>query len=202
VGFKAERSNSHPLFHDIRPAKGGEPGTLDHHMDKSYMKEKAPDYLALACLQEGASNSLTTPLVKNTELHKHLLGRYPEDIRALSNPKSFILRKPASMGSDAAQPEPLLTESPKGPVFWLNVDHRLMEPQTAEAARALEHVREILHEVECKDVKLGSGDVLIVNNYKALHRDGHFTSPFTGADRRLMRSYFKSGKVPRTRIIK
>merc|ERR1719498_1960301 len=139
-------------------------------MDMSYMREKAPDYVALACLREGTDRSVTTPFVKNEELHERILKKYPEDIKVLRDPKSFIVRKPQSTGAEVAEPGALLTDSLGGPVFWLRVDHKLMEPQSPEAARALQHVREIVYDIESNEVHLCTGDVLVINNYKALHR--------------------------------
>jgi hypothetical protein len=208
VGFAEEQIYSHPLFHDIRPLKGGKEGSvgdgkqpLDHHMDMSYMREKAPNYVALACLREGRDSTVTTPFVSNTQLYKCLLESYPEDIPVLSDPTSFDIRKPASTGGGLADQGALLTHTDSGPIFWLRVDHSLMEPNTLEAAKALEHVREILREIEITDVHLNTGDVLLINNYKSLHRRSRFTPTFTCTDRLLMRAYFKDGSVPSSRLI-
>jgi hypothetical protein len=208
VGFAEEQLYSHPLFHDIRPVKGGKEGSvgdgkqpLDHHMDMSYMRNKAPNYVALACLREGTDKDVRTPFVDNSQLYKRILESYPEDVLVLRDPRSFSIRKPASTGGGLAEQGALLTHTNSGPVFWLRVDHKLMEPRHDKARRALEHVREIMQEIEVTDVHLNTGDVLLINNYKALHRRSSFAPTFTFADRLLMRSYFKEGGVPSSRII-
>lgn len=206
VGFEAEKIYSHPLFHDIRPVRGGKEGSvgdgqpLDHHMDMSYMREKAPNYVALACLREGTDHTVTTPFVDNAQLYKKLLESYPEDVSVLRDPRSFSIKRPASAGGGLAAPGAVLTDSRSGPVFWLRVDHNLMVPSNEKAAKALQHLRELLYKIEINKVHLCTGDVLLINNYKSLHRRSHFTPTFTGADRLLMRAYFKEGRVPSTRI--
>jgi len=203
VGFKDESLYTHPLFHDLRPVRGGKEGSngggapLDHHMDMAYIRDQAPNYVALACLREGLDPEVKTPFVENSELYRCLRESYPEDIKVLRDASSFKIYKPPSTGGALAEEQgPVLTDGPGGPIFWLRVDHSLMEPQSPEAAAALQHMREILYKIECTDVHLETGDILLVNNFKSQHRRSHFKPTFTGADRLLMRSYFKEGKIP------
>lgn len=206
VGYAREKLYTHPWFHDIRPTKEGKEGSngkgepLDHHMDMSYERENAPNYVALAALREGPDPNVTTPFVENLEAYKQLVEKYKEDIAVLRNPENFAIQEPPSMGGAYVGNFSLLTGEEDAPTFWLRVDHKLIHPSNDKARQALTHLKEVLEGIENDSVHLVSGDVLLVNNRRTLHRRSSYKPTFNGDDRLLMRTYFMRAPVPPKRI--
>merc|ERR1719401_26677 len=197
VGYASEKIYTHPLFHDIRPVKGGAEGSngagepLNHHMDMSYEHKRAPEVVALACLREGVDPDVKTPLVSNAKLYQRLQEKYPEDIKVLCNPLDFRVEMPLSTMGGFVDPMPLLSFDNGAPVFWLRVHHDRIKPQSDEAKAAFAHLQELLEELEDSSVHLCAGELLLVNNMRSLHRRTDFEASFNGTDRLLVRSYFK-----------
>merc|ERR1711879_141351 len=77
------------------------------------------------------------------------------------------------------------------PIFWLRVHHDRIKPQSDAAQEAFTHLQELLEELEDNSVHLCSGELLLVNNMRALHRRTEFKADFNGDDRLLVRSYLK-----------
>jgi L-asparagine oxygenase len=198
VGYAIEKIFTHPLFHDIKPVRGGKDGSngpgkepLDFHMDMSYTKN-APDYVALAALREGPDPNVTTPLVENRRLYDFLAKRFPQDIAVLRDPANWKIYQPESTGGRLTPPMPLLTGDENMVTFWLRVQHERIRPQNVRAEQALLHLRRALTEVETHSLHLGSGEVLVINNYMALHHRSSFKPNFDSDDRLLMRAYYMS----------
>jgi hypothetical protein len=210
VGYGIEKVYTHPFFHDIRPVRGKKEGSngdgdpLDMHMDMSYTKD-APDFVALAALREGPDPNVTTPLVENRQLYKFLAERSPQDIAVLRDPASWKISQPDSTGGGLSPPMPLLTGDENMVTFWLRVKHEKIIPQHDRAKQALIHLQRALTEVETHSLHLGSGEVLVFNNYMALHTRSSFKPNFSSDDRLLMRAYYmarnKNSAIPEDRII-
>jgi len=199
VGYEEEEIYSHPLFHDIRPVKGGMEGSngdgkeMHAHMDMSY-HECRPDFLMLAALREGPDPNVKTPFVESKMLFEKLVERYPGDIGVLRDNRSFDIRTPTSAGARKVM-MPLLTGDSDLPVFYLRAVHDRMAPQNEAAKRALHHLQEIIQEIENTDVHMEYGDFVLMNNYLVLHRRSEFKPSFTIEDRLLLRAYAKVGFV-------
>jgi hypothetical protein len=69
---------------------------------------------------------------------------------------------------------------------FLRYDLDLMVGQTAAARRALEVVRERVNDVQ-RSVKIEAGDLLVVDNRRAVHARSHFRACYDGRDRWLQR---------------
>jgi len=199
VGYEEEVIYSHPLFHDIRPVKGGMEGSngdgkeMHAHMDMSY-HECRPDFLMLAALREGPDPNVKTPFVESKMLFEKLVERYPGDIGVLRDNRSFDIRTPTSAGARKVM-MPLLTGDSDLPVFYLRAVHDRMAPQNEAAKQALHHLQEIIQEIENTDVHMEYGDFVLMNNYLVLHRRSEFKPSFTIEDRLLLRAYAKVGLV-------
>jgi len=205
VGYEVEKGYSHYLFHSIRPVVGGTEGhngigELQHHMDMAYLGWQAPRWLLLAGLREGIDPNVTTPIVDNRELLDQIRRQYPEDVAVLRS-KSFVLQRPSNAAPEPASPPvALLTGGSYMPTFWLRLDHSSIKPMSPSAARALQHLQDLLPKVERNEVHLRTGDVFILDNYRYLHRRSSFQKCFCGEDRLLMRAYSQWPPVPADRM--
>lgn len=63
-----------------------------------------------------------------------------------------------------------------------------MFPLTQKAAVALQHLTSMIEQIEV-GVHLETGDLLLVNNHKVLHRRGGIRASHDEHDRLLMRAY-------------
>lgn len=199
VGYTQEKIYTHPLFHDIRPVRDGKEGSngagepLNFHMDMSYVFTKAPEWLMLVCLREGVDPHVKTPVAHNREAFLRLAEAYPEDIAVLKEPTNFRILQPDSAGGGFVDEMPLLTgDNADEAIFWLRVHHDRIVPQNEHAARAFSHLQHVLDEIADNSVHLVAGDLLLVNNMKALHKRTEFKAAFSGEDRLLVRSYLQA----------
>lgn len=203
VGYEDQlKLNTHLLFHDIRPVKGGREGAnggggLGMHMDMGFRPDIRPNFLILACLREGIDKRVLTPLVDSKSLYRSLLERFPEDEKVLRDPGSYDIRSPETSGSYKVD-TPLLTGCGENVAVHLRLDR--MRPLNEDARRALDHVQQLVHENE-HGIHFEGGDLLVVNNHRVLHRRSKVQSSYDGRDRFLIRAYAKdSAFVPHSRI--
>merc|ERR1712216_939645 len=142
---------------------------------------------------------------ENRQLYKFLAERSPQDIAVLRDPASWKIYQPDSTGGGLSPPMPLLTGDENMVTFWLRFKHSQIAPQNDRAKQALIHLQRALTEVETHSLHLGSGEVLVFNNYMALHTRSSFKPNFSSDDRLLMRAYYmarnRNSAIPEDRTI-
>jgi len=203
VGYTdQEKLNTHLLFHDIRALPAGREGAngggmLGMHMDMGYRPDIRPNFVLLACLREGSDPDVKTPLVSSKALFDSILKTHPDDLSIFRDAKNWKIISPSTSGSFRVN-TPLLTGSNEDPVFHCRSDR--MFPLNERAVQALSHLHDAIAEHEV-GIHLETGDLLVINNHKVLHRRTEFKASYDQHDRLLMRAYAKSAdSVPAGRI--
>lgn len=202
VGYEDQETlNSHLLFHDIRPTKSGREGAngaggLGMHFDLGFRPDIRPNYQILAGLREGIDRQVKTPLISSKGLYHKLLEKYPEDEQVLRDASAWDIRAPETAGCFRVN-TPLLTGTEEDPVFHMRLDRQY--PLNESARRALDHVQELIQQNEIR-IHLETGDLLVWNNHKVLHRRSILHASHCEKDRLLMRVYGKAGDVPLQRM--
>lgn len=142
-----------------------------------------PRFLALLCLR-GDPDSATT------------LTRVEDLVEALSERERYVLRQPRfttgvdesytdGRGSARSAPGAVLAGHPDHPRLWL--DNDLMLGLDDEAQEALESAAAWARELAA-GVTLEEGDLLVVDNDRAVHGRTPFAPRFDGTDRWLQRT--------------
>lgn len=142
-----------------------------------------PRYLALLCLRSDPRSATTLTSVDAL-------------VRALSSEEQAVLSQARFTtgvdesythvrGTARSAPAPILDGSPLSPRLWL--DNDLMEGVDEEAQKALETAARLAREL-ARGVVLEEGDMLIVDNHRAVHGRTPFSPRFDGTDRWLQRA--------------
>jgi Fe(II)/alpha-ketoglutarate-dependent arginine beta-hydroxylase len=132
--------------------------------------------------------------VRLTDRHREVLRERrfhirpdPEHLRQLAEfaPDSAALRRAREMH---ARPDPvsILFGSAEAPFLRLDAPYTSAVPGDAEAEEALKAIVTELDQAQ-EDVVVGEGDLLIVDNYRAVHGRRAFAPRFDGTDRWLKR---------------
>ncbi len=182
------------LVQDLLPTPGQEQtksgnssrSVLDLHTEDAFHPYRC-DYLGLLCLRNDDEVPTSYAELRPDAIdedHRRVLGQP----RFLVEPDETHLVGTA--GGPPAwlvdQPVPLLFGGPDQP--YLRFDDFFVEPLPAdeEAAAALSALSEVLAKAE-RDALLTAGDVLFVDNYRAVHGRRPFTARYDGTDRWLKR---------------
>ena len=88
--------------------------------------------------------------------------------------------------SRRSHPRPILTGEARAPKLWLDTD--LMRGVDDAAQDALDRLSELVAE-QATGVVLSAGDLLIVDNDRAVHGRSPFAPRFDGTDRWLQRTF-------------
>tara|TARA_A100001015_G_scaffold62188_1_gene68583 strand:- start:384 stop:1319 length:936 start_codon:yes stop_codon:yes gene_type:complete len=157
---------------------------LELHTEQAF-SELRPDYLSLACLK-GASDAKTYLLdiydlmdsldIEDICLLKQSLWNIGVDLSFKMNGCSDHIRGPIPIIS-------VLDQS-----LQLNFDQDLMIGLNEEAKLLSEKIIRIYYE-QRKHIVLKPGNLLIINNHKAVHGRSIFTPNFDGNDRFIIRSF-------------
>ena len=157
---------------------------LELHTEQAF-SELRPDYLSLACLK-GASDAKTYLLdiydlmdsldIEDICLLKQSLWNIGVDLSFKMNGCSDHIRGPIPIIS-------VLDQS-----LQLNFDQDLMIGLNEEAKLLTEKIIQIYYERR-KHIVLKPGNLLIINNHKAVHGRSIFTPNFDGNDRFIIRSF-------------
>jgi len=167
---------------------------LGPHMDDAFRavgeperpldQAPAPRWLVFGVIYDRPRVPLSIAAVD--EVVKRLATR---DVEALCRPE-FDVKSPASFGGpQVAHGLPILISDGRGGWFS-RFDCLNCAGTTAAASNALDALSELLATPDVwEDVDLHCGDVIILDNFRALHMRSEYTPRWDGSDRWLIRLY-------------
>jgi L-asparagine oxygenase len=182
------------LVQDLLPTPGQEQtksgnssrSVLDLHTEDAFHPYRC-DYLGLLCLRNDDKVPTSYAELRPDAIdegHRRVLGQP----RFLVKPdETHLVGKPGRLPAWLVdQPVPLLFGGPDLP--YLRFDDFFAEPLPGdqEAAAAMTALSEALAKAE-QDALLAPGDVLFIDNYRAVHGRRPFTARYDGTDRWLKR---------------
>ncbi|MEV3985319.1 guanitoxin biosynthesis L-enduracididine beta-hydroxylase GntD [Nonomuraea sp. NPDC049758] len=196
------------LVHDILPTQGDEHVQLGSssttellwHTEDAFHESRC-DYLGLLCLRndDGVSTTVSVPDVTllppriRAVLAEPLFHILPDDSHlSTRNPDSSDDAERAGHFTDIQR---RVTDPPPTPVLfgpeerpYLRIDPAYMTPMPGSAS-ATEALREVcaLIDGSLREVVLGAGDVLVLDNFRAVHGRRPFHARYDGRDRWLKR---------------
>jgi len=180
------------LVQDICPLKGAETRQentgsclLELHTEDGFHPHK-PAFISLLCLR---SDHERRALTVSAGIRAVLPLLRPEHVQALREPWYRIRMSSSFVGVGRAvwsPPMPVLSGCPSDPD--LCVDFHAMEPMTEAGREAFEELRSLMIQ-SLVGVVLEPGDMLIVDNRKAVHGRTDFMPRYDGEDRWLRRCF-------------
>ncbi len=196
VGFAQEHGGDivqdlYPLASSVGRQLSTSSGVeLAFHTETAFHPHK-PRFLLLLCLRGNSAAATTLCSV--------------DDIIALLPPATVeVLRQPRfrcgvdeSFGAGSAwvtEPAPVIEHAADG-MWVLTFDGELTLGTDARAEAAINEVNEAIARARTS-VTLASGDLLIVDNHRAVHGRSPFTARFDGTDRWLQRTFVVSSLAP------
>jgi L-asparagine oxygenase len=148
-----------------------------------------PHFLALFCLRADRSGAAGTPVM---DLREALPRLSSATIAALSE-RRFLLRVPRSFvreGQSEQWSDPVAVLERTGERRDFRVNFNGMTATTLAGARALRELERVLDaQAETSRIYLQPGDLLLIDNRKAVHGRTSFRPAYDGADRWLQRIY-------------
>ncbi|MFE9097042.1 DUF4350 domain-containing protein [Streptomyces sp. NPDC007264] len=166
---------------------------LDFHTETAFHPHM-PDFLMLHCLRndhEGVAKTIMAS-VRMALPHLSLADRCELFVPQFRTGVDFSFG--SANGVQGNGPTlPVLYGNPYDPYMTFDLD--LMVGDTPHAQQALEALRGAVNKVR-RWVRLSPGDLLIVNNRRAVHARSEFPARFDGRDRWLQRVCLVSDPVP------
>lgn len=176
------------LIHDVVPVPGDEwrqtssasLNELSLHTEDAFHPYRA-DYLGLLCLRNPDAVPTTYVCVADLELS-------PGAVRTLREPRFLIRPDESHEVADGAPvpPVPLLFGAADAPYLRVDPDYTRSAPGDPEAARSLDELFGALRE-HTRAVALRAGDLLFIDNFRAVHGRRSFAARHDGSDRWLKR---------------
>ncbi|MFJ4922006.1 TauD/TfdA family dioxygenase [Streptomyces sp. NPDC088725] len=176
------------LFNDILPIAGEEREQTGHsseadlalHIEDCFSTERC-DALALLCLRnhDRVPNSLVSAAaldLASLDLDTLFAPRF------LIMPDSEHLRRVAGTPEASGRLSPLMFGSRDAPYLCVDLPYTRPLPGDERAAKALEGLAGQL-DGSATTLTLAEGDLLLVDNYRALHGRGTFRPRYDGTDR-------------------
>jgi L-asparagine oxygenase len=180
------------LVQDISPVPGAEnrqentgSSLLELHTEDGFHPHK-PDFISLLCLR--ADHELEAMTVA-CGIRSVVGDLADEHVQALRQPSFRIRLSSSFVGTDVqaySQPLAVLTGCPSDPD--LCADFHAMEPLTDEAATAFEALRGLMW-AALVGLVLRPGDMIVIDNRKAVHGRTGFAPRYDGQDRWLRRCF-------------
>ena len=199
--------NLMPVRQDREAQSGHGSVALDWHTEDGFHPLRCR-YLLLLGIRNPDGVATTVASIADADLgephrsvlrqHRFLIRPDPEHLRQLvaEAPDSDALRRVRAMEEHPA-PVPLLFGDPKRPYVRIDAPYTTALAQDHEAAEALAVLVTQL-EGRQQDVVVGTGDLLVVDNYRAVHGRRPFEPRYDGSDRWLKRmSVAATGGVDR-----
>jgi len=183
------------LFQDIVPIQSmekmqtslGSGQELEIHTEQAFSKLR-PDILSLSCLR-GNSNAFTYILHVN-EIIKHMS---PSEIDLLRQPLwktgidlSFKLNGYEFIEGDIRGPFPIVSGSDTDP--YLLFDQDLMTGITEESQKMIDKIIDIYYQHRI-EYNLNPGEIIFIDNNRAVHGRSSFIPKYDGFDRFLVRCF-------------
>lgn len=198
IGYIQEQNGA--LIQNLFPIAGNEGRQissssrvqLELHTETAFHPWK-PDYLMLFCLKGDRAAETTIALLVD------ILGKLSEKtIEILKQPR-FSTSIDISF-QNICQPDrvikmPVLSQDCSGMTF----DQTLMRGNDTEAQAALDKFRESVY-CNLMGLTLAAGDLLIIDNCKAIHGRGPFTPRYDGTDRWLKRVMVRKQLPPESEM--
>jgi L-asparagine oxygenase len=193
VSYEAEGYGR--IFQDIVPdilmanhqSSVGSNKELEIHTEQAFSKLK-PDLLSLSCIR-GDNSALTyilpveSILVHLDETDKKLLQR---PLWKIGVDYSFKLNGNEFIDGNERGPIPIISGTEHDPILVFDQD--LMIGITAEASEIIKKITNIYYEHRIQHC-LQPGEIMIINNNKAVHGRSGFTPKYNGKDRFLIRCF-------------
>ncbi|MER5650397.1 hypothetical protein [Streptosporangium sp. NPDC002524] len=159
---------------------------LDFHTEIAF-HPAMPDYLLLYCLRPAPRNDART-LVAGA---RNMIALVPLGFRPVLFRRAFRTGVDYSFGSQNGQAgngplTSVLYGDPFDPLLCLDPD--LMVGEDEEASAALAAIKATMASCAA-EVSLGTSDLLVIDNRRAVHGRSRFTACYDGQDRWLQRSY-------------
>lgn len=188
------QENNGNLFHNVRPAPS-KATVLSSESSKLFLdlhSETAfhpfyPDFLSLHCLRSDRTGKAATVVSSLRRIRQHITPQLDRILReplyqtgidySFGNVKEIKGNGPII---------PILRGDPEDPLIIFDPD--LMVGITEEARRAIATLKQLFDQ-EKELVFLERGDLLLIDNYRALHGRTPFTAYYDGKDRWLQRTY-------------
>lgn len=158
---------------------GGSEVQLDWHVEDAFSADRC-DYVGLLCLRGAADATTLSSTVRASDLD-------PAAVELLRQPRFGVV--PDLAHGDDSDPAPVAVLESPGDDVELCVDAIYLRPLDAAdraAASALAHLHERLGQLSVGHV-LVAGDLLVVDNRRAVHARTPFRPRYDGHDRWLLR---------------
>jgi L-asparagine oxygenase len=183
-----------PMPTEVKEQSGHGTVKLEWHTEDGFHPNRC-DYLLLLGVRNHDAVPTTIAAVDDVPLsprHREVLWQK----RFLIRPDNEHLNRAAALVKgtghvhtiqqmqDSPEPSAVLFGHPDAPYLRIDPAFMTARPGDPEAAAALSALITALDE-RLTDVPLGAGDLLIVDNYKAVHGRSEFTARFDGTDRWL-----------------
>jgi L-asparagine oxygenase len=193
ISYEAEGYGN--LFQDIVPIKAmetaqtslGSNTELEIHTEQAFSSLK-PDILSLACLR-GDINAFTHIFSIKTIL-EHMT---PEEQTFLREPLwkigvdlSFKLNNNEFIDGDIRGPMPIISGPTNDPTLVFDQD--LMSGTTTEATNMIKKIVDIYYQKKLRH-NLQPGEILLIDNRRAVHGRSAFKPKYNGEDRFLIRCF-------------
>lgn len=193
IGYEAEAGGR--LFQDMVPSPAmAETQTsqssrvvLEAHTEQSFSALR-PDVVSLMCLR--GDPAAATYVFPATDLLPHLTAAQEELLRrplwTFEVDQSFRLGGEEFVDGNVRGPFPVLAGPPEDPTFLFDQD--LQRGTTAEAQDLLEEVID-LYCAHRREHVLAPGDLLLLDNHRAIHGRSAFTPRYDGTQRFVLRTF-------------
>lgn len=192
VGYPQESDGS--LINNFFPqaARARQPSSdsfdteLELHTENAF-HEVPPDFLALLCLRGAPQDDAVTYIASVDRM----LQVIDADTTALLFEESFNFLSDYCVNEkncriDLGRYQPILYGQRSRP--YLRFDPHFMLARSARMQRLIEEVKEITWSV-AQPVRLAAGDLLIIDNRRAVHARSAFQAQFDGQDRWIQRTF-------------
>lgn len=193
IAYEAEGCGS--LFQDIVPLKAmeqaqtslGSNTELEIHTEQAFSRLK-PDILSLACLR-GDPEAFThifpiQTILEHVTPEEHQLLRQP--LWKTSVDLSFKLNNNEFLDGDLRGPMPIISGPQDDPTLIFDQD--LMTGITPEATDMIRKIVDIYYQHKIRH-NLKPGEILLIDNRRAVHGRSAFNPKYDGKDRFLIRCF-------------
>jgi L-asparagine oxygenase len=178
-----------PLSTEAREKSGySSDSVLDPHTEDAFHPLRC-DYLGLLCLRNHDLVPTTYAPIDVSGLdERQRRVLFESRFRIVPDPEHLrrVAKHDAAVQQPWLQPGPILFGDARAPYARVDAYFTEVEPGDEEAAVALRELSEWL-ERQLVPVVLGPGDILFIDNYRAVHGRRPFAARFDGTDRWLKR---------------
>ena len=186
------QENNGNLFNNVRPSGNKEHTlsaesskvTLDLHSEVAF-HPFYPDHLLLYCLREDRTKNAKTIVASIAKIK----DRITPQLESLLRQPLYKTGIDYSFGNESETKGngpviPIMYGDPNDPLMIFDPD--LMTGMTEDAEQAIKNLKEMLDNVT-EGVEMRKGDLIVIDNYRALHGRTKFEANYDGQDRWLQR---------------